>query len=168
MSSLLSTVTHIFTRHLVPSIKRRHLLTDHRTKYRICFSGCSMAFHLNKEQTVLYQASDQTIQLLDHYEKCHHLTFLPSKKSKSHLEPIHSSHLTSSGNKIFLCISQINPFYSSHVWASPYTLQSCYNFLKLLAHSPTSFSSSPNSTIKNTNLSNKSPNSSNILLTCSY
>ena len=90
------------------------------------------------------------IQLLDHHEKCHHLTFLPGTKSKSHLEPTHSSLLTSSCNKIFfLCISQINPFYSSHIWAWRIpTGCYCCNLLKLLAQSPSSLSSSPNGTIK--------------------
>lgn len=79
-------------------------LTEYKTKYKIYLIGHSRTFYRNKEwmggRTALYLVFEPcSFQII---KKCYHLTFLPSTKSKNHLEPTHSSRLTSSCNEISL------------------------------------------------------------------
>lgn len=136
---------YIFThtiKHPVPSLKKRHLLLTTELNWGFVSMGGPGHFTQIKYES-LYTKSLWPIQLLDHHEKCYHLTFLPSTKSKNHLEPTLSSLLTSRCNKIFSSYAFLKLILSTPHMSEPDTAPTvfyCCHFLKLLAQSPSSFS----------------------------
>lgn len=106
----------------------------HRTKHRICFRGHSMALHTRKEKNH-FIPSLWPIQFLDHYEKHHHLIFLPTRNLRVIWKPLtllslHQAVIKSSSYAFLRLILSIlhmpEPDITSIVCY-------CYNFLKLLA-----------------------------------